>query len=87
MMMLQFVGRKQLIFFFPNSLKEDGDFGPNTKKVSHTYFTALDNPIAFLIYQENRLGIYIDKTSKHPEKIKYLKGWKNRTQDLTKIFL
>ena len=79
--------QKTLNFFFPNSLKEDGDFGSNTKKISQKFFTALDNPIAFLIYQENRLGIYIDKTSRSPEKIKYLKGWKNRTQDLTKIFL
>lgn len=74
-------------FFFPGSLKEDGDFGNNTINTTKKFITALDNPIAFLVFQENRLGIYIDKTSKNPEKIKYLKGWKNRTQDLTKDFL
>ena len=79
--------QKTVNFFFPNSLKEDGDFGNNTIKTTQKFFTALDNPIAFLIFQENRLGIYIDKVSRKPEKIKYLKGWKNRTQDLTKEFL
>lgn len=79
--------QKTVNFFFPNSLKEDGDFGSKTVEITRKFLTALDNPIAFLIFQENRLGIYIDKTSKNPEKIKYLKGWKNRTQDLTRIFL
>ena len=74
-------------FFFPNSLKEDGGFGSKTGEITRKYFTALDNPIAFLIYQENRLGIYIDKTAKDGKKLKYLRGWKNRTLDLTKIFL
>ena len=79
--------QKTVNFFFPKSLKEDGDFGKNTIDITKKFFTALDNPIAFLIFQENRLGIYIDKTCKNPEKIKYLRGWKNRTQDLTKDFL
>ena len=55
--------QKTVNFFFPNSLKEDGDFGSKTVDITRKFLTALDNPIAFLIFQENRLGIYIDKTS------------------------